>query len=119
MTEALRSWPVPDEALSFDELEGIGRKLCAGVGFAVSNGGALRTDLGMEATGWACKTSLYRNVSIRRDVKFISGKKRERITQLEFGSRNLHQTPSSLTASIRRQRFKKTISMRFRKSMIC
>lgn len=40
------------------------------------------------------------------------------LTQLAFGSRNLHQTPSSRTSFILRQRFKKTPSIRFRKSII-
>ena len=40
------------------------------------------------------------------------------LTQLAFGSRNLHQTPSSRTSFIFRQRFKNTVSIRFRKSMI-
>jgi hypothetical protein len=40
-------------------------------------------------------------------------------TQLEFGSRNLHQTPSFRTSSILLHLFKKTANMRFRRSMIC
>ena len=39
-------------------------------------------------------------------------------TQLAFGSRNLHHTPSSRTSFILRQRFRKTPSIRFRNSMI-
>jgi hypothetical protein len=45
------SYVVPAAVLIFAEVEGTGRKLCAGVGFAVSRGGALRIDLGMEDTG--------------------------------------------------------------------
>lgn len=52
------SYVVPAVVLSLAELEGTGRKLCAGVGFAVSSGGALRMDLGMEETGWEWSTSL-------------------------------------------------------------
>lgn len=44
------------------------------------------------------------------DVQFL--------TQLAFGSRNLHQTPSSRTSFILRHRFKKTPSIRFRRSMM-
>lgn len=42
----------------------------------------------------------------------------DRLTQLELGSRNLHHTPSSTTSFIRRQRLRKTPSIRFRKSMM-
>ena len=40
------------------------------------------------------------------------------LTQLTFGSKNLHHTPSSSTSRIRRHRFKKTANIRFRNSII-
>lgn len=52
----------------------------------------------------------------------LSGKispKDGRLTQLELGSKNRHQTPSVRIASMRRHRFKNTANMRLRRSMIC
>lgn len=39
-------------------------------------------------------------------------------TQLEFGSKNLHHTPSLRISSILRHLFRKTASIRLRKSII-
>lgn len=39
-------------------------------------------------------------------------------TQLAFGSKNLHHTPSSRTSFILRQRLRNTVSIRLRRSMI-
>jgi hypothetical protein len=59
------SWFVPATVLSLAEAGGIGRKACAAVGFAVSEGGAWRTDFGMEAIGCEWRTSLCHSVSQR------------------------------------------------------
>ena len=40
------------------------------------------------------------------------------ITQLAFGSRNLHHTPSSRTSFIFRHRLRKTASILFRRSIM-
>lgn len=48
---------------SFAVLEGMGRKLWAGVGFAGSRGGALRLFFGNEEIGWEWRTSLWVRVS--------------------------------------------------------
>ena len=40
------------------------------------------------------------------------------LTQLAFGSRNLHHTPSSRTSFIFRHRFKKTASILLRRSIM-
>lgn len=46
---------------SFAVDDGIGKKLCPGVGFAGSRGGALRLFLGNVETGGECSTSLCVN----------------------------------------------------------
>lgn len=82
--------------LSLAEDDGTGSQACAGFGLAGSNGGALRLFLGTDETGGECITSF----------------------QLELGSRNLHQTPSSSTSFIFLHLFKNVPSIRFRRSMM-
>lgn len=43
---------------SLAEAEGTGSHWCAGVGLDESSGGAFMILLGIDATGWECKTSL-------------------------------------------------------------
>ena len=57
--DELRSAFAPDDVRSFEEDAGMGRYVCAAVGLAVSRGGALRTDFGMDATGCEFNTSLF------------------------------------------------------------
>jgi hypothetical protein len=99
--------------LSFAEAEGTGSQLWAGVGLAGSSGGALRLFFGTDEIGGECKTSFYTII--------ISNAKEtptSRLTQLDLGSRNLHQTPSSKTSFIFRHRLRNTPSIRLRRSMI-
>ena len=92
---------VPDpEAIELDrslaELLGTNRYWWPFEGLAGSNGGALRLFFGIDATGCEWTTSFHE----------------------AFGSKKRHQTPSSRTSCIFRQRFKKDINIRFRNSII-
>lgn len=106
----LAEYDPPD--LSLAEDEGMGSHAWAELGFAGSRGGAFKLFLGTEETGCACRTSFCRSV---RTIRYGT---QVELTQLEFGSRNLHQTPSSTTSFILRHRFRKTASIRFRWSMM-
>jgi len=75
--------------------------------------------LGIEATGCECSTSLYgmsASLTLRQAVDMVLWVLHR--TQLAFGSRNLHHTPSSLTPFIFRHRLRKTLSILFLKSIM-
>lgn len=99
---------------SLADVDGIGSHWWAGVGLEGSSGGALIIFFGIEATGCECRTSFYEHelAGLNKSYLLLSP------TQLAFGSRNLHHTPSSRTSLIFLQRFRNMVSIRFRRSMI-
>ena len=106
--------PVEDVWVVFNlaEEDGTGSQAWAALGLAGSNGGAFKLFLGIDEIGCACRTSFW-DVVVR-----TSHVSHGQLTQLELGSRNRHQTPSSSTSFIRRHLFRNTPSIRFRRSMM-
>lgn len=75
----------------------------------------MRLFLGTEEAGWECNTSFCK-LDVSHDSP--NHQRLTELTQLTFGSKKRHHTPSSRISFMRRQRFRNTASMRFRSSMI-